>query len=183
MPALTSQTIVLVLALVFVTIGLIGLAPSIGQALRRRRLVSNLANMAVPVYNTDEPANFSPIGATEHVPARLAQAVSVVRQPPVLAPEAEVVPEAMSIPEAVVDVPPEVLNLNEAEPEDEADADEETEVEGAETSVEDEMMAMFREVKVSSSAPATLTESLEFVSASDLLEQARELRDLLRRAA
>jgi hypothetical protein len=44
----------------------------------------------------------------------------------------------------------------------------------------DEMMALFREAKVTSTTPAALSEAYEVVAASDLLDEARALRDLLR---
>jgi hypothetical protein len=69
---------------------------------------------------------------------------------------------------------------DEAQVDDQEDERDEDMAAGEEDEELDEMMALFREAKVTSTTPAALSEAYEVVAASDLLDEARALRDLLR---
>ena len=237
MPAITSQNLILGLALVLTVIGLVGLAPSMLSLLRRRRLLTQLANLSVE--QDDAHAMFPPtLGHASAVPT---QEPDVAYAPPATESVAGVSPQpslegaayvstpspaeraapalgaftpaaspdpiasitanapaiAMPGPDGVRDYAspfvPEAAHYVEpedaiAEPEDMPEPVE-IEVEPAALGAvepdedDDDLMAMFKDTVVHTSAPAVLTENLEVVSAADLVAQARELRDLLRRAA
>jgi hypothetical protein len=199
MPALTSQSLVLGLALILTVAGLVGLAPNVFQLFRRRKLLSQLANLKV-----DEEAAqalFSPVlkaGAkytspeAEDTNLPIAPLISELADrsfvPTGPAPTVRLVPaspsrETLGGVEGSAEGAPELL-VGAMEGEVEAENEEEP-ADTPETppAGEDDFMAMFKETAVVSSVAAVLTESIEVVQAADLLEQARALRDLLRRAA
>ncbi|HXH22098.1 MAG TPA: hypothetical protein VNN10_08715 [Dehalococcoidia bacterium] len=196
MPGISVQTVVLAFAVLLVLIGLAGLAPSILPLLRRRWLVGRLSSMRAdgptPVERDERlgawpseepvaaPTNAAPAVRVPHVmpapavaPAAAQPAVAV--QEPEIAPVSPVVSTAAAPAEGIEASQPSPEEASEVEvaPSPEGGDDEEEEV--------DDMLALFREVKVVSSTPQALTEALEVVSAGDLLAQAREVRDMLRR--
>jgi len=206
MPALNSETLILALAVLLVLAGMVGLAPSLSQVVRRRRLVSQLANLKVDEDEKD--ALFSPSLAgirTSHdvataPPEHLPRVVQLSQIPKVTPPTASEAAQA-EVPRlpTVADSPAAVETEDEKEEpsveaslQDEIESDADADVEDAsdespsgdeDAEDEDDLLAMFRDTKVASAMPAALEEAFEQITAADLLAQARDLRDLLRRAA
>jgi hypothetical protein len=199
MPALTSQSLVLGLALILTVAGLVGLAPNVFHLFRRRKLLSQLASLKVeeeaaqtlfPPVLPPAPRYAAPGAEDTNLPiaplmsgqadesavlARPAPAVRLVPASPSLETVGDVEESPEAVPEPLMDV---------VEPEAEApDEEDAAGTPGTPPAVEDDFMAMFKDNAVASSIAAVLTESLEVVPAADILEQARALRDLLRRAA
>jgi hypothetical protein len=169
---------------------------------RRRRLVSQLANLKVEEDETDAlfgralAAIRTPREAVTASPEHLPQVVKLAQAPeetPPLAPAVvETAGESPLL--TVVDSPgPTVTDGDEEEQPVEASLEDEiesaTDAEAAPDESppangdEDDLLAMFRETKAASAVPAALEEAYEQITAADLLAQARDLRDLLRRAA
>ncbi|HEY7271023.1 MAG TPA: hypothetical protein VH951_14455 [Dehalococcoidia bacterium] len=215
MPAITSQNLILGLALVLTIIGLAGLAPSLLNLFRRKRLLSQLARLKVeedtaqamfptPIASPsprpravdadDQTTNAAEDEARPVTVAKVAYVAAPVpaeRTSPSATPVTQTTPGAEaafddSVAEAadeVEDAPDqeELEAVEDLEVSGEAE-DRSDETVGAEAD-EDDLLAMFKDTKIQASAPAVLTENMEIVSAADLLAQARELRDLLRKAA
>jgi hypothetical protein len=215
MSAISSQTLILGLALVLTVVGLAGLAPSFMNVFRRRRLLAQLADLKVdedaaqslfspalglPHFESaeepqeefgaeeavDSPAVMSavvgaPAPMVRAAPARghatgAAASHGVASSPHAAAPAADY--QQGTGPLAAAGDEELVAEVDGEEPAAEAgQVDEEAEGD------QDDLLAMFKDTQVHSSAPAVLTENLESVTAVDLLAQALELRDMLRKAA
>jgi hypothetical protein len=196
-----AETLVLALALVLVAIGIAGLAPSAANALAARlpsrpsrRPVGDEADLldggGEPEDHVDAPAGASPQVHPALVPP-LAGAWQSAPLPALRAVPASV-PETLGAEEPGEDTAAAALAA-ELTAEEEVEADATMDLDAAEDDLdaggqgdgddEDDLMALFRETKVTNSTPTALKDAYQDVSAVDLLAEARELRDLLRRAA
>lgn len=196
MPAITSQNLVLGLALLLTIVGVAGLAPAFFDAFRQRRLITQLANLEVD-GETADPEDGPEQRNDEHdlLPRRMATMMPQTTREPAAAAYVSS-PTPLARPQPVTLAAVNDVALDEAEDvemqasvEDPVD-DEEAEPEVAvaveaseDEEDEDDLLAMFKDAKARSSTPVALADAIESVAASDLLAQARELRDMLRRAA
>jgi hypothetical protein len=144
---------------------------------------ASLERVADPTLTSPSPALHAALEMGNSGPALVSLATPGVSRPQKQSPAGEVLPtvENRGIEASVEDVDELDVDSDAVDAEEEEEEQEDDKEEAADD--EDDLMAMFKDTKVVSSAPAVLTEDLEPVSAVDLLAQARELRDLLRRAA
>lgn len=177
----TIEAAVLAVAVVLMLAGLVGLLPSIVPLQRRRRLISQLAGLRVEQKLLSKDATSGGPSAGERRPAHVRPTSAprpaleaVVSAPsgngtvsvPVLGAEREAHPALLEV-RASADV---------SKPEDEGDT-------RGDAGSDDDLQTPFRETGASSSTSAATSDTFEPVGAADLLAQARELRELLRRSA
>ncbi len=202
MPEITPQNVVLALAALFLATAFVGLMPSTFNLLRRRRLVTQLARLKVeedaartlfsPVLTTprrhdetqdeDEGVVSAALPLEVREPTQLypAQEIRLVDLSPAPEPQAdELAAASADDTEAVSEIDAEL----ESAVDDASSLDTAAETPPEDAGAEDDLLSLFRETRVASSTPAALSEAFEQVSAQDLVAQARELRDLLRRSA